>query len=145
MSVVEYHEHCAKKFKKLVKHLFIGDQSDLNFLKMVGEKGGIYDIIVDDGGHTRKQQITSLIGLWPFIRSNGGIYVFEDIFTSFVEDFNDNPQESTIDLMAELMVLLSNPNQKNYLNITINHHAKVIYQHLNSLICFSKICILIKK
>jgi hypothetical protein len=40
------------------------------------ETGGKFDVNVDDGGHTRKQQVNCLIGLWP--------YVIEDIFTSFV-------------------------------------------------------------
>ena len=79
-----------------------------NETNLKGETGGIFDVIVDDGGHTRKQQVNSLIGLWPYVRKNGGIYVIEDIFTSFIPSFNDN-KESALDLMFELIIILNKP------------------------------------
>jgi len=42
---------------------------------------GNFDII-DDGGHTMKQQITSLTHLLLTVRS-GGVYVIEDLHTSY--------------------------------------------------------------
>jgi hypothetical protein len=99
VCILEFNEACARPFESQVKYLFVGDQSDLSLMKRIGEKGRLFDIIVDDGGHTRKQQINSLIGLWPFIRNKGGIYIIEDIFTSFINySFNDN-DESTIDVI----------------------------------------------
>ncbi|HSX10110.1 MAG TPA: hypothetical protein VLF94_00115 [Chlamydiales bacterium] len=44
--------------------------------------GGGFDIIIDDGGHTMNQQITSFVRLFPHVRS-GGIYVIEDLHTSY--------------------------------------------------------------
>ena len=115
ISILEFNEKCARKFESQVRHLFVGDQSDFSLLKRIGETtkpevgGRLFDVIIDDGGHTRKQQIHSLIGLWPFIRQSGGIYVIEDIFTSFLPGFNDKANESTIDLIFELIILLNNP------------------------------------
>ena len=98
-------------------------------------------MIVDDGGHTRKQQVNSLIGLWPYVRKNGGIYVIEDIFTSFISSFNDN-KESTIDLMFELIIILNNPSPASFgpphhlPNVEISQHAIEISKELASLKCF---------
>ena len=44
------------------------------------------DIIVDDGGHTMKQQIVSLKTLLPSVRS-GGLYIIEDLLTSYRTEF----------------------------------------------------------
>jgi len=115
-----------------------------------GETGGIYDIIVDDGGHTRKQQVNSLIGLWSYVRKNGGIYVIEDIFTSFIPEFNDNKQ-SALDVIFELIIILNDPGPASfgppylYPNVTISKEAIEISKELASLNCFERACALIKK
>jgi hypothetical protein len=59
-----------------------GSQEDIAFLKTVNSEQGYFDVIVDDGGHTMKQQITSFTHLLPKVRS-GGIYVIEDLETSY--------------------------------------------------------------
>jgi hypothetical protein len=152
ISILEFNEECARKFEKNVTHLFVGDQSDLSLLKKIGEKAGMFDVIVDDGGHSRKQQINSLIGLWPFIRNNGGIYIIEDIYTSFVSHFNDNNKQSTIDVIFELIVILNNPLLGGFgpphilpSNFVISKHALDISKDLWSINCFEKACALIKK
>lgn len=58
ISFVEFDRECAEKFRNEVSHLFIGDQSDFEFLERVGKEGGPYDIIVDDGGHKRTFQVS---------------------------------------------------------------------------------------
>ncbi|CAF0873497.1 unnamed protein product [Adineta steineri] len=66
--------------------MFYGSQDDIGILKNVTSTKGTFDVIVDDGGHTMKQQITSLIYLLPKVQS-GGIYVLEDLLTSYMGDF----------------------------------------------------------
>ncbi len=46
------------------------------------KNGVFFDIILDDGGHTMKQQITSFKILYPFVKK-GGIYIIEDLHTSY--------------------------------------------------------------
>ena len=61
--------------------VFEGDQSsdeDLN--KFCSLYGGEFDIIIDDGGHSMRQQQTSLRALYNQLKSNG-IYVIEDLHT----------------------------------------------------------------
>ena len=58
ISILEFDEECARPFESQVTHLFVGDQSDLNVLEMIGKTTNeMFDLKVDDGGHTRKQQI----------------------------------------------------------------------------------------
>ena len=151
VSILEFNEACARPFESQVKSLFIGDQSDLSLMKRIGEKGGQFDIIVDDGGHTRKRQINSLIGLWPFLRNKGGIYIIEDIFTSFINySFNDNV-ESTIDVIFELIILFNDPSPAGwgpphvYPQLNISKHSVNIKKDLMSINCFERACALIKK
>jgi hypothetical protein len=105
---------------------------------------------VDDGGHTRKQQVNSLIGLWPYVRKNGGIYVIEDIFTSFIPGFNDNKQ-SAVDVIFELIIILNDPTPAGFgpphilPNVIISKQAIEISKDLASLNCFERACALIKK
>ena len=37
ISILEYNEKCARPFESQVKHLFVGDQSDLSLMKQIGE------------------------------------------------------------------------------------------------------------
>jgi len=46
----------------------------------------LFDIIIDDGGHTMNQQKTSFLNLLSLVRP-GGIYVIEDLETSYLKEF----------------------------------------------------------
>jgi Methyltransferase domain len=52
----------------------------------VAELGGNYDFVIDDGGHTMEQQVVSFEVLWPQVMP-GGIYVIEDLGTSYVPSY----------------------------------------------------------
>jgi cephalosporin hydroxylase len=67
------------------------DQADARALRaFVDELGGSYDVIVDDGGHTMEQQIVSFEVLFPHVVS-GGIYVIEDLGTSYFVQYGGRP------------------------------------------------------
>lgn len=57
--------------------IFIGDQTDVNFLNSTLEKTGIPEIIIDDGCHYGPGTITTFKHLFPKV-ANGGYYVIED-------------------------------------------------------------------
>ena len=63
-------------------HILIGSQEDPAFLKTIIEKTGPIDILIDDGGHTQKQQRISFEILFDCIKTNG-IYLCEDTHTSY--------------------------------------------------------------
>ena len=75
----------AKKLEKYGFKIFIGDQSNHNFWKNFYNKVGKIDILIDDGGHTKLQQVTSLMESLKNIRK-GGMIVVEDTHTSFMND-----------------------------------------------------------
>lgn len=62
--------------------VFVGDQADPAFLRHVLAEIGAPDIVVDDGGHTANQQITSFETIYPALRCPG-IYLVEDTHTAF--------------------------------------------------------------
>ena len=62
--------------------IFIGSQSDRTFLKKVKEQIPPIDILIDDGGHTMKQQIVSFEELFDHVKETG-IYLCEDTHTSY--------------------------------------------------------------
>ncbi|MCR9112916.1 MAG: class I SAM-dependent methyltransferase [Rhodobacteraceae bacterium] len=70
----------------------IGDQADPDFLAMLAEKHGPFDIIVDDGGHHVHQQITSFEHLWPHLNDRGR-YIVEDTHTSYWPGFGGGYRE----------------------------------------------------
>ena len=66
------------------KKIFWGDQADQKLLlEMTKQINQPLDVVVDDGGHTMNQQITSFENLFPFVKP-GGIYFIEDLETSFM-------------------------------------------------------------
>lgn len=62
--------------------IFIGDQEDRNFLKSLVKQIPRIDILIDDGGHTMRQQINTFEELFPHI-SDRGVFLSEDLHTSY--------------------------------------------------------------
>ena len=60
----------------------IGDQGDEAFLRSIAERHGPFDIVIDDGSHRFRHQITSIETLWPSVK-DGGVYLIEDLHTSY--------------------------------------------------------------
>lgn len=82
-----------------------GDQSDTSFLARVSDAYGPFDLIVDDGSHLGPDQIASFGALFPTVRP-GGLYVIEDLETSYWEDWAGGPPGSGgtgVDLVKHLL------------------------------------------
>jgi len=62
--------------------VFIGSQSDREFLREVRKQIPKIDILIDDGGHTMKQQIVSFEELFDHVKDDG-VYLCEDLHTSY--------------------------------------------------------------
>lgn len=62
-----------------------GDQGDRDFLRtgFLEKSGGNFDMIVDDGGHHFEQQTASYEVLFDLALKPGGLYVIEDVETSY--------------------------------------------------------------
>jgi Methyltransferase domain len=59
------------------------DQANPVALRQFADRiGGELDVVIDDGGHTMNQQLTSFEVLFPYVVS-GGAYVIEDLGTAY--------------------------------------------------------------
>lgn len=82
---IDINPHC-KKFEEDQVKIFIGDQQDRAFLKELAGSIPRIDILIDDGGHTMKQQINTFEELFPHIHEEG-VYLCEDCHTSYWDSF----------------------------------------------------------
>lgn len=83
---VDINPDCKKLEEENIK-IFIGSQEDRNFLSQIVREMPSPDIIIDDGGHTMKQQITSFEVLYGHLK-NDGIYLCEDTCTSYWYEYD---------------------------------------------------------
>lgn len=79
----------AKKWESFGFEIFIGDQTDEKFWKLLHEQIGSVDVVLDDGGHTFRQQITTALNVIPFI-SDGGQLIVEDTHTSYLVGYGNH-------------------------------------------------------
>jgi ubiquinone/menaquinone biosynthesis C-methylase UbiE len=83
---VDINPEC-KKFEKEKTKIFIGSQEDEVFLKQLYSQLPELDILIDDGGHTMKQQVVTFENLFPIVK-DGGIYLVEDTHTSYWREYH---------------------------------------------------------
>ena len=76
----------CKQFEEADIEVLIGDQADAAFLDGLRRRLPRIDVIIDDGGHTMTQQITSFGELYPHLQPNG-VYLCEDVHTSYMEQY----------------------------------------------------------
>lgn len=140
---IEFDAKCANKYhdRTANAHVFAGDQADAGFLERFAADttaDGLFDLVVDDGGHTMEQQMISLEHLWPIVKP-GGLYVIEDLQTSFLVNYGGDPsardsaKHTTMkylyEVLDDLMVMGS----------------KSISRDLLSVDCMAEICTLQKR
>ena len=77
---------CAGRFE-----VAVGDQTDPEFLARLVADYGPFDVIIDDGGHTTNQQITSIEHLFDAV-NEGGVYIVEDTHTSYWDSYCDSDE-----------------------------------------------------
>tara|TARA_B100000945_G_scaffold162380_1_gene130325 strand:- start:1379 stop:2191 length:813 start_codon:yes stop_codon:yes gene_type:complete len=102
--------------------VFIGNQSDENFWKEFYSKVGNVDIILDDGGHSNLDQITTVCSSIEKINDNGMIVV-EDTHTSYVDLYNSSKNHSFINFSKKLIDDI-NSNIKMNLKINFEYSLK---------------------
>jgi hypothetical protein len=82
---VDINPEC-KKFETENVKIIIGSQEDPRFLDELKSSIPMLDLLIDDGGHTMKQQIITFEHLYDHIVDDG-IYICEDIHTSYWKDY----------------------------------------------------------
>lgn len=81
---VDIYDKC--KDLKLDAEVYIGSQSDRTFLRKLKSEIPQVDILIDDGGHTMRQQIITFQEMYDHVKENG-IYACEDLHTSYWRKF----------------------------------------------------------
>jgi Methyltransferase domain len=71
-------EEACKAYQNEYTSIFIGDQQDPLFWESFRNTTEGIDILIDDGGHTPEQQLTTLRQMLPYLRT-GGVYLCEDV------------------------------------------------------------------
>jgi hypothetical protein len=89
---------CAR-FDGAFGHVRIGDQADAGFLRAVLDEFGPFDAVLDDGGHTARQQIVSFEVLYPELATDG-VYLCEDTHTSYWKNFQDSSEHTSFTELA---------------------------------------------
>lgn len=115
--------------------------SQIDFLKLneiIKDKK--FDIIIDDGSHITSHQEKSFGFLFPFLNKNG-IYICEDLHTSFINAFIDT-KVTILDILKNFNItkkiestLIDNKNLE-YLNDNISE-IQIYYRNTNALKCYS--------
>jgi hypothetical protein len=80
---IELNPEPLKDFNQSNTQIFYGSQTDIKFLNKITDDIGKVDIIIDDGGHTANQLVTSFNFLFEYCLNDGGTYVMEDLGTSY--------------------------------------------------------------
>jgi hypothetical protein len=98
-------------------HVRIGDQADTAFLRAVTDEFGPFDIIMDDGGHTTNQMITSFNALFRYALTDEGLYMVEDTHSNYLGKFIDSDvtfvdyAKNMVDLIHEHYVRAGSPKE----------------------------------
>ena len=161
ITLFEYNATCAKNFFDTDPYhvgldlhkrfrIFSGDQSLESDLSQFLERAP-FDVIVDDGGHSMIQQITSLRYLFPLLKP-GGVYFLEDLLTSyfwFDGPWHVDPEKSlkgttTTQYISKLVDVLHFDTQ-NYLDAIDTQRFPGLLELaplVKSVDCFRKLCVL---
>lgn len=79
-------EPSTKTLEEPQIQIFVGDQANADFLMSVVAAAPRIDILIDDGGHTMRQQEVTFKTLFPHISADG-VYLCEDLHTSYWGEF----------------------------------------------------------
>eukprot|EP00227_Mantoniella_beaufortii_P006538 CAMPEP_0197614178 /NCGR_PEP_ID=MMETSP1326-20131121/59392_1 /TAXON_ID=1155430 /ORGANISM="Genus nov. species nov., Strain RCC2288" /LENGTH=414 /DNA_ID=CAMNT_0043183047 /DNA_START=164 /DNA_END=1408 /DNA_ORIENTATION=- len=151
-------ENGANPFKRNLtdKHvLYTGSQADAGFLgKVLADLGGHkFDIIIDDGSHIPWHQIFTLETIFDTFLKEGGVYVIEDIETSYwdkpgvslygypIPNAGIGKQGSAVEKLKGIADVLNR-------GVLLDPSYSILHgnvDHLMSHITFSQNCIMIHK
>ncbi len=139
-------------------HYHFLNQKNVLALEALGKDVGPFDIIIDDGGHTMTQQITSFKALFPFVKP-GGMYVIEDLHTSYWNQYGgigsfENPiggKGTTVGFLQELVDSVNFVGAStecadfDKANASLLSRMTKYQKHIESIHFHSSLCIIIKR
>ena len=111
---VDIDEECLQYQSDRTK-IFIGDQSDVSFLRNVKAKIPRVDILIDDGSHRAKDQKATFEEMYYHVRKPG-VYLIEDIEQNY---WKNKDKDSPDNFMTHMK------NKIDELNVRKKMHRKV--------------------
>jgi hypothetical protein len=73
--------------------IVIGDQGEPAFWEQFFAAVGPIDVLLDDGGHTNRQQVVTAVSALPHVR-DGGLLIVEDVHASYQPEFGNPARHS---------------------------------------------------
>lgn len=137
---VDIDARCKSLEEENIK-IFIGSQSDKNFLRQLKKEIPKVDIILDDGGHTMKQQKITFDELIDHVKDDG-IYMCEDCHTSYWPPYGGGYRRrgTFIEYTKKLIDYLNAWHIKNTNKIKVNDFTKTVnsIHFYDSIVVFEK-------
>ena len=137
---VDINPKCKDLTEKQIE-IYIGDQENRTFLRKLAKEIGEVDIVIEDGGHTMKQQINTFEEIYPIVKK-GGIFLIEDLHTSYWAEYGggykkkDSFIEYSKDLIDKIHAWHTPDNKKPMIDdMTTSVKAMHVY---DSIIVFDK-------
>jgi hypothetical protein len=119
-----------------------GSQDDERFLSFVADQIGEIDIIIDDGSHFSPHVIKSFEVLFPRLRY-GGIYVVEDVGTSYWPDYQGSKDFSDPNTSMSFLKSLADGIMHPFSRV--EHDWRYVDLHAHSLHFYPNIVFIMKK
>jgi hypothetical protein len=152
LTVMEFNSACVDRFRSSPVgqsltpadwarlEVVVGDMTSSDDLSRVSAARGPFDVVVDDGGHNAKMQITTMRVLLPLLRP-GGLHFVEDLHMAWTDRGRDGPGGSTgpdyIDALVRRLHRPSLPADEERFP-----DATALMPLLRSISCFPELCVL---
>ncbi len=91
----------ARQWQSAGFEIFIGSQSDPQFWRDFYAQVGNVDVLLDDGGHTNRQQIITVHESLPHVNDDG-LIVVEDVHASYMREFGNPSRFSFVNFAKHL-------------------------------------------
>lgn len=124
----------ARRWEQEGFEIFIGSQSDPRFWEAFYSSVGEIDVLVDDGGHTNRQQIVCFHEAVSHVR-NGGVILVEDVHASYLSEFGNPSRHSFIRFVAHIVDRLNS--RSSQLRVADDAYSEQIY----SVSCYESIVV----
>jgi predicted O-methyltransferase YrrM len=82
---VDINPECLESASRSAE-VYLADQDDPDSLRKLAETVGQADIVIDDGGHTTRQQLNTFEVFYPLVKTPG-VYLVEDLHTNYWHEF----------------------------------------------------------
>ncbi len=118
----------STKFNESNIEILIGRQEDRDFWREVKNKIPKVDILIDDGGHTMIQQITTFEEMFDHVKDDG-IYICEDTHTSYLYAYHGayKRKDTFIEYSKNFIDYLHAWFSENKLRLSVNNFTKHVY------------------